>query len=185
MPLSRNACLVSHPASPVPWIDAFRVELTASPGDSLRLTYVLAGDLAGLRIPQGGGAARAEGLWRHTCLELFVAADRTAGYREFNFSPAGQWQAYAFRAYREGGLLEPATVPEIATESHAGQITVRVRLPIENLPPGDRLRVGLSAVLETEDGVLSYWALRHAPGKPDFHHPDTFTLEIDLRNPQP
>jgi hypothetical protein len=40
--------------------------------------------------------------------------------------------------------------------------------------------LGLSAVIEDLDGVLSYWALRHPPGKPDFHHPDTFALEIDL-----
>jgi len=36
----------------------------------------------------------------------------------------------------------------------------------------------LTAVVECVDGALSYWALRHAAGKPDFHHPDTFALEI-------
>jgi hypothetical protein len=28
-------------------------------------------------------------------------------------------------------------------------------------------------------GALSYWALRHPPGKPDFHHPAGFALELD------
>ena len=39
-------------------------------------------------------------------------------------------------------------------------------------------RIGLSAVIEEEDGTISYWALRHAPGKPDFHHPDAFAMEL-------
>jgi hypothetical protein len=41
-----------------------------------------------------------------------------------------------------------------------------------------RLRIGLSAVIEGKDGALSYWALRHAPGKPDFHHRRAFALEL-------
>ena len=36
--------------------------------------------------------------------------------------------------------------------------------------------VGFSAILEEEDGTISYWALAHAPGRPDFHHPDCFAL---------
>jgi hypothetical protein len=38
--------------------------------------------------------------------------------------------------------------------------------------------MGLSAVIEERDGMLSYWALRHAPGKPDFHRRDGFALEL-------
>jgi hypothetical protein len=33
--------------------------------------------------------------------------------------------------------------------------------------------------VEDRSGSLSYWALRHAAGKPDFHHPDAFALELD------
>jgi len=36
----------------------------------------------------------------------------------------------------------------------------------------------LSAVIEDDDGAFSYWALRHPPGKPDFHHPDAFALML-------
>jgi hypothetical protein len=42
------------------------------------------------------------------------------------------------------------------------------------------LRLGLSAVIEDIDGRLSYWALKHPPGKPDFHHPDSFALDVTL-----
>jgi hypothetical protein len=41
-----------------------------------------------------------------------------------------------------------------------------------------RLRIALAAVIEDENGRLSYWGLRHPPGKPDFHHPDGFALEV-------
>ena len=40
------------------------------------------------------------------------------------------------------------------------------------------LRLALAAVLEDQQGALSYWALAHPPGKPDFHHPVGFTLEL-------
>ena len=49
------------------------------------------------------------------------------------------------------------------------------------LPEGFRgpLRLGLSAVLESPDGSLHYWALRHGhPGAPDFHDPESFTLRL-------
>jgi hypothetical protein len=48
------------------------------------------------------------------------------------------------------------------------------------LPQGRRLRLVLSAVLEDTDGVLSYWALQHPPGRPDFHHPDAFAVQLEL-----
>jgi len=42
------------------------------------------------------------------------------------------------------------------------------------------LKLALSAVVEDDSGRLAYWALKHAPGKPDFHHPDGFVLELTL-----
>jgi len=44
-------------------------------------------------------------------------------------------------------------------------------------------RIGLSAVIEETDGTKSYWALRHPPGKPDFHHPDCFALTLGAPPP--
>jgi hypothetical protein len=36
----------------------------------------------------------------------------------------------------------------------------------------------LSAVVEEENGTLSYWALKHPRDKPDFHCPDGFVFEL-------
>jgi hypothetical protein len=45
-------------------------------------------------------------------------------------------------------------------------------------PSCGHVRLGLSAVIEEERGMLSYWALKHPTGRPDFHHPDAFALEL-------
>jgi hypothetical protein len=38
---------------------------------------------------------------------------------------------------------------------------------------------GLTAVLEEADGVKSYWALAHGPGKADFHHAACFAARLE------
>jgi hypothetical protein len=38
--------------------------------------------------------------------------------------------------------------------------------------------IALSAVIEDDAGTLSYWALKHPAGKPDFHDSEGFALAI-------
>lgn len=171
--------LQAHAATRRDGIDAIAVAAAFLPSGALSLAYVLSGDLAGIRIPASAPAARADGLWRHTCFEAFIRAENSAAYREFNFSPAGHWQAYAFTDYRAGGLLEPAIAPDIACRSEPGRLTLQATIPPQDLPHGARLQLGLTAVIEAVDGAIGYWALQHAAGKPDFHHPDTFVLELE------
>ncbi len=170
--------LQAHPASSRDGVAGIEVAAAILPNGALSLSYVLSGDLAVLRIPASEPAARADGLWRHTCFEAFIRAEDSAAYREFNFSPAGLWQAYAFTDYRAGGLLEPAAAPEIACRIEPARLTLHATIPPEDLPPGARLQVGLTAVVEHSDGSIGYWALQHAAGQPDFHHPETFALEL-------
>jgi hypothetical protein len=172
--------LQRHPASEAGDIDSLQVEISLQPSGEIRLTYVLDGNLASLRVPDAQPAGRADGLWRHTCFEAFIRVAGDATYREFNFSPSGQWQAYTFTDYRAGGLLEPAADPAIQCWHEANLLTLQATLQPVDLPTGAHLQIGLSAVIETRDGAISYWALNHAPGKPDFHHPDTFALDINL-----
>lgn len=165
-PLSTSPAAVSLDAS---------VALTAEGGLALR--YRLVGKTDDLILPAAAAPQRVEGLWRHTCFEVFVMGEDAPAYREFNFSPAGAWQAYGFQAYRRGGPLAIATAPRIERLDDGG-FGLDVLLPASQLPPGPRLRLGLSAVIETADGALSYWALRHPPGRPDFHHSDCLALEL-------
>jgi len=48
-----------------------------------------------------------------------------------------------------------------------------------HLPPDAKLKLALAMVVEDAGGALSYWALNHAGGKPDFHHASGFILELD------
>ena len=43
---------------------------------------------------------RKDNLWHHTCLELFLKQGEEA-YAEYNISPEGHWNYYAFDSYRK------------------------------------------------------------------------------------
>ncbi len=144
---------------------------------TLVFSYLLEGELEGLRIPVAGSLLPADRLWAHSCCELFLARDGERAYREYNFSPSGQWAGYGFRDYREriGGLSLPA--PEMRWRQDARCLSLDVDLPMAALPPGDgELCLALTMVLQLADGSLSYWALQHPPGRPDFHHRAGFAL---------
>ena len=99
-------------------------------------------------------------------------------YREFNFSPSGEWAAYAFRGYRDAAERELDPVPEIRVRSMTDHVELDAGISGDDLGIGHATRMGLSAVVEDTSGELSYWALRHPPGKPDFHHADAFALQL-------
>ena len=109
----------------------------------------------------------------HTCFEAF--AMRAAGYREFNFSPSTEWAAYDFDGYRAGMRNADVLAPRI--EGRHGQEHYELFVAFD-LPGEAPWRLALTAVIEEADGVKSYWALKHPPGKPDFHHVDGFVLEL-------
>lgn len=74
--------------------------------------------------------------------------------------------------------LQVAVPPYIERVEGDGKALIYdVDIDLSEVPRGD-LRVGLSAVIEETDGTKSYWALRHPPGPPDFHHPDCFAVEL-------
>jgi hypothetical protein len=175
-----QASLACHPATrsrAVRSIDA-RIART---GSSLEVAYAIAGDIARLRVPPPRPPCIAAQLWQHTCCELFVAAMGPGeAYHEFNFSPSGEWAARAFTRYRDGVLLEDERLaPRIAVRADGERLELEAAVTLERLPYQGRLRLGLSAVLEEEDGTLSYWALRHPAGSPDFHHADAFAFLVD------
>jgi hypothetical protein len=141
----------------------------------LGLRYRLRGDLAGVRLPAAGTAERADELWRTTCFEAFVAGG-DGGYVEFNFAPSTRWAAYRFSGRRDGMENADVPVPRITSEKSAEPYELRAE--VAGLPADGPWRVGLTAVIEDSQGRTSYWALAHPGEKPDFHHPDSFVLEL-------
>jgi hypothetical protein len=167
--------LVPHPDMPARRVAAVNADLTmAGPGE-LRLQYSLA-SAEQLVVPDARAPERADGLWKTTCFELFLRPADSKAYFEFNFSPSLQWAAYAFGGYRSGMRALPARDPDIWLSRSGDWFFLTVEALLE-LPPAP-LKIGLSAVIEEAGGILSYWALNHPPGPPDFHHPDCFALEL-------
>ena len=158
---------------------AVTVQLTSRDDGGLQLEYRLSGPAAALRVPPLRLAAPADDLWRHTCCELLVAVAGMPGYREFNFSPSRQWAVYDFDAYRQRSeTVPPRWSADVRVEGGADGVVLRVAIAPTLLPGNGTqpLQVALSAVLEHADGALSYWALRHPAGQPDFHHRESFSL---------
>jgi hypothetical protein len=174
-----SAALERHAAAPCAALRAIEASVARAAEGNLRVAYRLEGDIDRLRIPPPRPPRMRERLWEHTCCEIFIARKGVPGYREFNFSPSGEWAAYAFARYREGSSL---TIPDprIAVKRSTGRLELEA---VVDFFDNENLLIGLSAIIEDEEGALSYWALRHAPGKPDFHHPSAFALELDeVRN---
>lgn len=172
--------LACHPETPARAIQGIEAVVGTARGGILTLAFALEGDISGLHIPEPRSSRRADGLWRHTCFEVFVMAEDGTGYREFNFSPSGEWAVYAFHGYRDGGVLEIELTPGIVVRRSGRRLELAAEICRDFLPPGRPLRLGLSAVVEHADGGLSYWALRHPPGKPDFHHTEAFASRLVL-----
>ena len=153
----------------------------------LTLTYLVTGKIAGIRLPPLGPRARADGLWQHTCFEAFVRKVPSLRYYEFNFAPSTEWAAYRFRGYREGMVVtEDLAPPNIESRPNAESYSLVAALKLDAMPslPADvTWQANLSAVIEETDGRKSYWALAHPPGKPDFHHADSFALELPPLSP--
>jgi hypothetical protein len=172
--------LICHGDTPGAAVRSIRthVERTAA---RLRVTYTLEGELEALRIPAKGHARIGERLWQHTCFEVFVRADGD-GYHEINISPSRAWAVYAFARYREGeALFDEGLAPAVDVRCAPYELELDATIDLARLSPAyanTALLIGLSAVVEATDGSLSYWALAHAPGRPDFHHAHSFGLEL-------
>jgi len=173
--------LTPHPDTPPEAIAAVEAEVARDPSGKLGLRYVVRGDTRRLlRLPvQPQG--RADDLWKHTCFEAFVQRTDGAGYYEFNLSPSTRWAAYGFGAYRSGmGRADEAGLLDLVQQDR-GDYELTASLDLSGLPGLDAeapWRVALTAVIEETGGRKSYWSLAHAPGKPDFHHPDAFAHSL-------
>jgi hypothetical protein len=181
--MSQSAVLTAHPSTPNDAVHSLGVRLRVEEPGILVFQYSLDAEMARVCVPLRGVGGRADALWKHTCFEAFVAPVDEPGYHEFNFSPSLEWAIYGFSAYREGmSPREIGQAPEISVRrgENALELQSAVRLGhLAALRDARRLRIALAAVIEDKNGRLSYWGLRHPPGKPDFHHPNGFALEVD------
>ena len=158
------------------------VKVELQPQVALHLSYELTGDLVQIRIPEPQPPCAVDGLWEHTCFEVFVAVEGKESYHEFNFSPSGQWAAYAFSDYRVPNAWTVSQAPVIRFAQSNGHLLLEAVVAAADLPQniiGKPLQLGLTAVIEANDGSRSYWALHHPESRPDFHHRAGFILTFN------
>jgi hypothetical protein len=174
--------LLAHASAPAAVHAVEGAVALAGPGQ-LAVHWRLTAQLGRLRIPESGPVRFAIGLWEHTCFELFARTPGSSAYCEFNVSPSRSWAAFAFSDYRIGQIpLQDLAPPGVTVSAASGMLTVEslITLPpaLAGGPPSP-LDVALAAVIEDADGALSYWALAHPGGRPDFHHPGSFSARLE------
>jgi hypothetical protein len=191
MPEFPFTSLLAHPSVSSGGVQRVAARAEILDPESLRFQYVLEADPLLVRIPSPiAEAGRTDGLWAHTCFEAFVGLPESPRYLELNFSPSGQWAAYRFESYRQGMAPALDTAPLLAVRRSAERLELRAEVQLGGSlssrasRPGaagnPRVRIALATVVEDREGRLSYWALRHPPGRPDFHHPESFSLALEL-----
>jgi hypothetical protein len=180
MARSVHVRLAAHGDNPPGFHHHIEATLTVGTDGALDVVFAIHGMNLDLRVPTPHAPAPADALWKTTCCELFLGAVGRNDYREFNFSPSGQWAAYDFADTRRrvpGPVDCPA--PTSRFERDTDHMKLAVALPRAAQPGAETLRIAVSTILEAEGGRHGYWALVHPPGRPDFHHPSAFALHLD------
>jgi hypothetical protein len=172
--------LIPHPATPpsAPLKLWASVEHAASLGAvaSTNIWFGVGAPAGRFAIPEAKEPARADDLWQTTCFEAFLRIPGADAYREWNFAPSGEWAAYDFESRREGRADADVGPPYIRVEDNLTWWALGATIAVA----ADAVwTLGLSAILEEQDGTKSYWALAHPPGdKPDFHAADCFAASL-------
>lgn len=134
----------------------------------------------------GEHSERKDELWKTTCLEAFVLLG-DGSYFEINIAPEGDWNVYHFNKYRVG-MKREAKISSLLTFNSSAQSNgksavydLSAAIDVSRiLKSPQNFRLGLTAVIETEGGERSYWSLKHAGEKPDFHDSRGHLLEMRI-----
>ena len=175
--------LIPHPTTPpsgAPFKVWASVDHVASLGAAVATTNIwfsVGAPADRFVIPPLTEPWRVDELWLRTCFEAFLRPAGKEQYREWNFAPGGNWAAYDFSGYREGmNRAEVGAPPYIRMEDNFTWWTLGATIAAD---AGQKWQLGLSAVLEEQDGTRSFWALAHPDDeKPDFHRPDCFAAQL-------
>jgi len=173
--------LEPHPAHPPLAVTQIEAKIIGRDANWLRVRWRIEGSQS-LVVPPFAGKGRADELWQTTCFEMFLKPEGSAPYLEINLSPSERWNAYDFEAYRWGMAERPfPREPECTLRLGSSFAIFDAALPAAGLPDGE-CAMGLSAVIEEQGGVKSYWALTHPDAKPDFHAPACFAATLPAAN---
>ena len=169
--------LVAHPDHPPAGITGVETRIIGRDDNWLRARWRVEGSQQ-LVVPPFAGKGRTDDLWQTTCFELYLKPVGGEAYCELNLSPSERWNVYDFDGYRAGMRERPFPhEPECTIRLGSTFAIFDAAIPVAGLPQTD-CAMGLSAILEEQGGVKSYWALTHPEGKPDFHAPACFAVAL-------
>ena len=169
--------LAAHPDHPPLGVSGVEARIIGQDKKWLRVRWRVEGSQQ-LIVPAFAGKGRTDQLWETTCFELYLKPMGGEAYCELNLSPSERWNAYDFDGYRLGMRERPfPREPECTIRQGSTFAIFDAAIPVAGLPDQD-CAMGLSAILEEQGGVKSYWALAHAEGKPDFHAPACFAVAL-------
>ena len=173
--------LVPHPAAPPAdppfklWVN---VEHSAafSATATINMWFGIGAPMSRFVIPEPTEPVRAENLWESTCFESFLRVPGADSYREWNFAPSSAWAAYDFSGYRDSRADAEVAVPYVRVEDNFTWWALGATISADAKAV---FELGLSAILEEQDGTKSYWAIAHPEGdKPNFHDPACFAAHL-------
>ena len=145
---------------------------------TVNVSFSLSGDLKFVSIdtPVNKGK-RTDNLWQKTCFEIFIKNAANTSYWEYNLSPTAHWAIYGFNDYRSDRFDE-LSVNELSINSElsADEFLLSSQLALPTALVGQNLEIGLSTVVQVNNGDIYYYALNHPCEQPDFHHAAGFTI---------
>ncbi|VAV91808.1 hypothetical protein MNBD_ALPHA04-1115 [hydrothermal vent metagenome] len=176
--------LQCHPDTPTAVVSSVAAKLEISTAGKMVLDYKVCGELENVKFLEQSTPKRMDCLWQHSCFEAFISRENSDSYFEFNFSPSTEWAAYKFGSYRKGmAELDMPSDPVISMTSDRERFSLNVQLNLTEIrvvEPGDKIMVGLSTIIEEQNGYKSLWALQHPSGNPDFHNRECFAQELKV-----
>ncbi|NNC71903.1 MAG: DOMON-like domain-containing protein [Sphingomonadaceae bacterium] len=176
--------LETHPKTPQDALISLCANVARRDPDHIAISFLAAGGMERVRWPGDNRSGhenwkRSDDLWKHSCFEAFGRAVGEPCYLETNFATSGDWAAYAFYDYREGmRRVDDIRLIQANWRVRERHAELHALLQLPRTYRDMNWELGLAAVIEERNGNKSYWALSHPTDKPDFHHPDSFTLEL-------
>jgi len=176
----REFRLIPFPAPKIPAIEI--TGQVARQGNLLSIRYSVQGDIEDIRLPvRSESPARKHDLWKTTCFEFFLVVKDRPEYWEFNLSPSGDWNVYAMDGYRQVNMREEVAYSQLPFEftkmNNALSLDAAVNLS-QLFQPLQTPQIGITAIIQTVDGMESYWALDHPGAQADFHLRKSFVVEL-------
>jgi len=178
--LLKTLALIPYPTQKLPTLE-FTGTVTRQ-ADHLSIHYAVRGDIENILLPAPTDSpTRKHDLWRATCFEFFIAIKDQPQYWEFNMSPSGNWNVYAMDEYRQVNMREEVAFTQLPFEFRKTDNKITLDISVDLNPiiqPETILELGITTIIQANDGNETYWALAHPGPQADFHLRDSFILNL-------